>query len=360
MGVPSSVWDHITSRCTLLGRLMGKAIQEHRLVPIPLSPLLFEALQLHIRGDPHAAVQGGAGGPASAATTRLRVPRPALGWTGPTSYRLPRSGLVVTPALAARVSRHALCVLEAFYPSLISVIDVASQRAAARALDPDAHPAQLFLTTPLGQAPVEDMCLEFRAPTTGVALGPTPDDSVTSANVDDYVVALARYVACDGVAHAVACTVRGLGDVLEPRRLLMFTPGELADLVCGQLEVAWTAKSLLDSIVWSHGYSADSKEAGMLCKVLEGFDQAHRRQFLQFLTGCPTLPPGGLQGLARPLNVTRKGTPGETLRSEIDGSLPSASTCFHQVKLPPYSTPAIMAERLVYAMQASAGVIDMS
>jgi hypothetical protein len=49
-----------------------------------------------------------------------------------------------------------------------------------------------------------------------------------------------------------------------------------------------------------------------------------------------------------------------TLRSEIDGSLPSASTCFHQVKLPPYTSLAIMRERLVFAMQASAGVIDMT
>jgi hypothetical protein len=337
---------------------MGKAIQERRLVPIPLCPLLFEALQAHIR-----SVTG--------------APPSPCAWRAPGACALPRSGLVVSPALAARVPRHHLAVLEAFYPTLVPLIGAASERATSRAGEAEAVAAgsatasaslpgpapaapTLYVTTPFGPAPVEDMCLEFSAPTTGAPLGPDPDAPVTSSNVDDYVVALAGYVAVHGIEPCVAATVAGLRDVLDPRRLLMLTPGELADLVCGQLEVHWTAASLMASVVWSHGYGPGCREAGLLTQVLAEFGQEHRRQFLQFVTGCPTLPPGGLAGLSRPLHVIRKGAPGVPVQPEVDGCLPSASTCFHQVKLPPYTSLAIMRERLVFAMQASAGVIDMT
>jgi len=40
--------------------------------------------------------------------------------------------------------------------------------------------------------------------------------------------------------------------------------------------------------------------------------------------------------------------------------LPSASTCFHVLKLPPYSSAATLRERLGYAIVNSKGLIDMS
>lgn len=40
--------------------------------------------------------------------------------------------------------------------------------------------------------------------------------------------------------------------------------------------------------------------------------------------------------------------------------LPSASTCFHTLKLPPYESEAELAERLRYAVANSRDLIDLS
>jgi len=58
---------------------------------------------------------------------------------------------------------------------------------------------------------------------------------------------------------------------------------------------------------------------------------------------------------ARAVQVSLKHCP-----AGADGELPSASTCFHVLKLPPYSHAETLAERLTYAIGNSKGLIDMS
>jgi hypothetical protein len=43
-----------------------------------------------------------------------------------------------------------------------------------------------------------------------------------------------------------------------------------------------------------------------------------------------------------------------------ESELPSASTCFHVLKLPPYASAETLRERLGYAIANSKGLIDMS
>ena len=67
-----------------------------------------------------------------------------------------------------------------------------------------------------------------------------------------------------------------------------------------------------------------------------------RKLFLQFTTGCSSLPPGGLANLQPRLTVVRK----------VDGndsSYPSVNTCVHYLKLPDYSAEPILRERLIAA-----------
>ena len=64
--------------------------------------------------------------------------------------------------------------------------------------------------------------------------------------------------------------------------------------------------------------------------------------FLQFTTGCSSLPPGGLANLHPRLTVVRK-------ESEGDGSFPSVNTCVHYLKLPEYSSEEAMREKLLAA-----------
>ena len=67
-----------------------------------------------------------------------------------------------------------------------------------------------------------------------------------------------------------------------------------------------------------------------------------RKAFLQFTTGCSSLPPGGLANLHPRLTVVRK----------VDGSdtsFPSVNTCVHYLKLPEYSSEVILRDRLLAA-----------
>lgn len=76
--------------------------------------------------------------------------------------------------------------------------------------------------------------------------------------------------------------------------------------------------------------------------VLMGMNASERKAFLQFTTGCSSLPPGGLANLHPRLTVVRKVDAGE-------GSYPSVNTCVHYLKLPDYPNEEILRERLLTA-----------
>jgi E3 ubiquitin-protein ligase HECTD1 len=76
--------------------------------------------------------------------------------------------------------------------------------------------------------------------------------------------------------------------------------------------------------------------------VLVELSGDERKAFLQFTTGCSSLPPGGLANLQPRLTIVRK-------VDATDGSYPSVNTCVHYLKLPDYSSESIMRERLLAA-----------
>lgn len=79
-----------------------------------------------------------------------------------------------------------------------------------------------------------------------------------------------------------------------------------------------------------------------------------RSAVLQFCTGAPHLPPGGLARLFPPLKVNLKDV------HPPDAALPSARTCFHQIHLPPYTSLQVLEERLLFAVENSRGLIDFT
>lgn len=79
-----------------------------------------------------------------------------------------------------------------------------------------------------------------------------------------------------------------------------------------------------------------------LVNVLEQMNSEERKSFLQFTTGCSSLPPGGLANLYPRLTVVRKVDAGA-------GSFPSVNTCVHYLKLPEYPDEQTLRERLLAA-----------
>ena len=77
--------------------------------------------------------------------------------------------------------------------------------------------------------------------------------------------------------------------------------------------------------------------------VLVRMSADQRKSFLQFTTGCSSLPPGGLANLHPRLTIVRK------VDSNDDHGYPSVNTCVHYLKLPDYSSEDVMFERLLAA-----------
>ena len=214
--------ESVLQRFEFLGRLVGVALQDHRTLPLPLSLLFIEALQ--------RCIQESCGDGGSAAFTAR--------------YVTPHKGNTLL------LSSFALSVMDAYYPSTRVLMDAAT---GAAAVDVDA------------------MCLEFVDPVSGAVLRTSPGsidaEAVTAANISDYVKALAAFVTRDGIAPCLVSVMRGVGEILDPRRLLMFSPRELREMVCGHMDVLWTAEELGRCLKCSGAYNPDSPSIRALVQV---------------------------------------------------------------------------------------------
>jgi E3 ubiquitin-protein ligase TRIP12 len=63
----------------------------------------------------------------------------------------------------------------------------------------------------------------------------------------------------------------------------------------------WSEEDLLACLIPSNGYNRESPAFLHLVSVLARFGEFERRQFLQFVTAVPSLPPGGLKSLSPPI-----------------------------------------------------------
>uniref|UniRef100_A0A2H1VRR8 E3 ubiquitin-protein ligase n=1 Tax=Spodoptera frugiperda TaxID=7108 RepID=A0A2H1VRR8_SPOFR len=161
-------------------------------------------------------------------------------------------------------------------------------------------------------------------------------------NARAYAEAAARWAVRAGVRRQTNAFRRGFGAVFPPRRLRAFCAAELRLLLCGERGPVWTRDHLLQYTEPKLGYTRDSPGFLRLVDVLVEMSLRERKAFLQFATGCSSLPPGGLANLHPRLTVVRKVDAG-------DGSYPSVNTCVHYLKLPEYSCKEVLRERLLAA-----------
>ncbi|XP_011189870.2 E3 ubiquitin-protein ligase Ufd4 isoform X4 [Zeugodacus cucurbitae] len=165
---------------------------------------------------------------------------------------------------------------------------------------------------------------------------------VTLNNLEEYCDLLISYVLQDGIAKQLEAFHRGFCEVFPLKKLAAFSPAEARMMICGEQHPQWTREDLINYTEPKLGYSKDSPGFLRFVNVLMSMTGPERKAFLQFTTGCSSLPPGGLANLHPRLTVVRKVDAG-------DGSYPSVNTCVHYLKLPDYQTEEIMKERLLTA-----------
>lgn len=175
-------------------------------------------------------------------------------------------------------------------------------------------------------------------------------EQVTMENAEEYIQLTVEFVLGSGIAAQLESLRAGFREVFPIEKLAVFTPHELQRIMCGEQGVAWDMASLKKYTEPKHGYTRESVGFLQFLEVLDEFDDRERKRFLNFATGCPSLPPGGLANLYPRLTVVRKTVEDDGGNSgNNDATYPSVNTCHHYVKLPEYSSKEVLRERLLVA-----------
>ncbi|CAD6199393.1 unnamed protein product [Caenorhabditis auriculariae] len=169
------------------------------------------------------------------------------------------------------------------------------------------------------------------------------DIDVTMDNVEQYVEKCEDFYLNSGIAHQMRAFREGFDRVFPLSTLRAYSPEEVQRLLSGEQCPEWTREDVLNFTEPKLGYTRESPGFLRFVDVMVGLNGQERKNFLQFATGCSSLPPGGLANLHPRLTVVRKVESG-------DGSYPSVNTCVHYLKLPEYSSADILRERLLTAV----------
>ncbi|OIT27638.1 PREDICTED: E3 ubiquitin-protein ligase UPL3-like [Nicotiana attenuata] len=215
--------------------------------------------------------------------------------------------------------------------------------------------------------PIEDLCLDFTLPGYPEYVLKAGDENVDLSNLEEYVSLVVDATVRSGIRQQTEAFRSGFNQVFDISTLQIFSATELDYLLCGRREL-WKPETLVDHIKFDHGYTAKSPPIIHLLEIMGEFTLEQQRAFCQFVTGAPRLPPGGLAGLNPKLTIVRKhssnagnaahksNAPSES----ADEDLPSVMTCANYLKLPPYSTKEIMYKKLLYAINEGQGSFDLS
>ncbi|KAI9223034.1 hypothetical protein BC828DRAFT_376934 [Blastocladiella britannica] len=184
---------------------------------------------------------------------------------------------------------------------------------------------------------------------------------VTRADAQRYVSLVSDLVAgATGQQHAARAVRTGFEWVLPAGPFAtLFTTAELAAIFSGSAahdDEQWTRAALVDrgGLRADHGYSLGSRVVCDLVDWMCTLPATDRRAFLTFLTGAPRLPIGGWTKLNPPFTVVQRSAPAP------DQFLPSVMTCANYLKMPMYSSRAILEERMRVAIGDGLGSFHLS
>ncbi|KAI8082723.1 uncharacterized protein BX664DRAFT_387876 [Halteromyces radiatus] len=198
-------------------------------------------------------------------------------------------------------------------------------------------------------AKIQDLCLDFTLPGyPNIELKRGGSQiPVTMDNVEEYIYLLTDMIAGSGIKEQISAFRDGFSGLFPIEDLKVLTCEELVSLF-GAANEDWSYATLLDTIKADHGYTMESNTVKHLLEVLSEMTNEEKREFLQFTTGSPRLPIGGWKAMRPMFTVVRKNCEAPLV---ADDYLPSVMTCANYLKMPDYSTKAILRKQLFKSMQ---------
>uniref|UniRef100_A0A0N4U4Z7 E3 ubiquitin-protein ligase n=1 Tax=Dracunculus medinensis TaxID=318479 RepID=A0A0N4U4Z7_DRAME len=118
------------------------------------------------------------------------------------------------------------------------------------------------------------------------------DTNVTVDNVDSYLDNCIDFFLVDGIRNQIEAMRRGFDLVFPLKSLRLFTAEEVQKLLSGEQYPEWTREDVMNYTEPKLGYTKDSPGFLRFVDVLVGMNASERKSFLQFTTGCSSLPPG--------------------------------------------------------------------
>jgi len=235
-------------------------------------------------------------------------------------------------------------------------------------------------TVTLKGVPIDDLCLSFVLPgddTYELCPGGA-DVTITSQNAAEYVQGVYDALLDSGVRDQMAAFREGFNGIFPLEQLRIFYEDEIEAILCGDAKETWTPESLAAAIKCDHGYMSSSPPVVALIDVLSNLDPVDKRRFLKFVTGAPRLPAGGWSALKPRFTVVRKNpdvpmppanadaeplspkTRDQLVAMYADKDLPSVMTCANYLKLPPYSAKDVLRDRLLFSIREGQNSFDLS
>ncbi|RUP48184.1 hypothetical protein BC936DRAFT_144860 [Jimgerdemannia flammicorona] len=189
--------------------------------------------------------------------------------------------------------------------------------------------------------------------------------AVTNENRIEYVYLMADYRLNQQSKEQSKAFIKGFKSIIAENWLRIFSPPELQRVISGE-DVDFDVADLRKHTQYQNGYFDQHPVMRALWHVLEDFDSDDKRAFLKFVTSCSKPPLGGFEFLQPPFTIRLVAMSGDDPSGEdspigimkaffgvgagtaAKGRLPTSSTCFNLLKLPPYPKKTNLREKLKY------------
>jgi len=208
---------------------------------------------------------------------------------------------------------------------------------------------------------VADLGLTMATPD-GLPLCPNGEKiNVKLENLRCYINGMIKFVLLDGTRHQFEAVREGFREVCSwSLKELPLTPQELSILIQGsgvEEELDFSPENLVKHVQTRKSVDGTPptlpRSISMLFEVLHSFSKTEQRAFIQFVTGSPSLPAGGLAALRPPIAIVQTPTTPHADPHRLEQRYPGASTCHHILRLPNYRSKDNLREKLLTAMNNS-------
>ncbi|XP_072307055.1 ubiquitin-protein ligase E3C [Eucyclogobius newberryi] len=218
-------------------------------------------------------------------------------------------------------------------------------------LDPEMYRNLLFLKSYEGD--VEELGLNFTIVNNDLGEAQVvelktggKDIPVTTVNRITYIHLVADYRLNKQIRPHCLAFRQGLANVVNLEWLRMFDQQEMQVLISGAY-VPICLDDLKQFTNYSGGYTATHPVIQIFWEVVESFTDEEKRKLLKFVTSCSRPPLLGFKELYPAFCIHNGG-------SDLE-RLPTASTCMNLLKLPEFCDQHLMRNKLLYAIESSAG-----